>query len=214
MASVQTSTEEPVFARTRCRSPEKFRALRDELKRLCDQGILENSHSAWTSPIVMVRKNSGTWRLYADFTNLNKILQTRKYALPYINDFTALAHGCSIFSSIDISDAYYNILIKPEDKHKLTITTPLGNYSYNYLPMGLATSSTYFQQLMNEALVGIPQVFCYLDDVIVICRNRTDHERTLNQVFTRLRGHGLVVNQDKCVFGVNSLSFLSFKVSD
>ena len=45
-------------------------------------------------------------------------------------------------------------------------------------------------------------------------RNPTDHERTLNQVFTRLRDHGLVVNQDKCVFGVNSLSFLGFKVSE
>ena len=162
----------------------------------------------------MVRKKSGTWRLCADFTNLNKILQTRKYALPYISDFTALAHGCSIFTSIDISDAYYNIPIKPEDKHKLIMTISLGNYSYNYLPMSLATSSTYFQQLMNKALAGIPQVFCYLDDVIVMSYNPTDHERTLNQVFARLHDYSLVVNQDKCVFGVNSLSFLGFKVSE
>ena len=56
VASVETFTEDPVFARTHRLSPKKFRALRDELKRLCDQGILENSHSAWTSPIVMVRK--------------------------------------------------------------------------------------------------------------------------------------------------------------
>ena len=80
--------------------------------------------------------------------------------------------------------------------------------SYNYLPWA------YFQQLMNEALAGIPQVFCNLDDVIVMSRNPTDHERTLNQVFSRLRDHGLVVNQDKCFFGVNSLSFLGFKVSE
>ena len=113
VASVQTSTEEPVFYRTLRLSPEKFRALRDKLRHLCDQGILENSHSAWTSAIVMVRKKSRTWRLCADFTNLNKILQTRKYALSYISDFIALAHGCSIFSSIDISDAYNNIPIKP-----------------------------------------------------------------------------------------------------
>ena len=37
VASVETSTEKPVFARTRCPSPEKFRSLRDELK---DQGFL------------------------------------------------------------------------------------------------------------------------------------------------------------------------------
>ena len=128
----------------------------------------------------MVRKKSETWRLCADFTNLNKILQTQKYTLPYISGITALAHGYSIFSSIYISDAYCNIPIKPKDKHILTTTTSLGNYSDNYLPMGLATSSTYFQQLMNEALSGIPQVFCYLDDVMVMFRNSTDHERILN----------------------------------
>ena len=124
--------------------------------------------------------------------------------MPYlISVTTALAHGCSIFSSFDISDAYYNILIKPEDKYKLTITIPLGNYSYNYLPMGLATSSTYFQKLMNEALAGISQVFCYLDDEIVMSGNSIDYERTLNQVSTRLRDHSLVVNGDKCVFWVS-----------
>ena len=158
----------------------------------------------------MVRKKSGRWRFYADFTNLNKILQTRKYALLYISDFSALAHGCSIFSSLDISDAYSNIPIKLEDKHKVTITTLLGNYFHNYLPISLATSFTYFQQL----LAGIPQVFCYLDDVTLMSQNPTDYERTLNQVFTRLHNHGLVVNRDKCVFGVNSLSFLDFKVSE
>ena len=213
MALVETSTKKPVFAGARSLSLQKSRALRDESKRLCDQGILENSHSAWTYPIVMVRKKSGTWRLCADFTNLKKILQTRKYALPYIRDFTALARGYFIFSSLGISPNY-NIPIKPEYKHKLTITTPLGNYSYNYLHMVLATSSTYFQQPINEALAGISQVFCYLDDVIVMSRNPADYERTLNQMFTRLCDHGLVVNRDKCVFGVNSLSFLGFKVSE
>ena len=124
--------------------------------------------------------------------------------MPYlISVTTVLAHGCSIFSSFDISDAYYNILIKPEDKYKLTITIPLGNYSYNYLPMGMATSSSYFQKLMNEALAGIPQVFCHLDDEIVMSGNSIDYERTLNQMLTRLRDHGLVVNGDKYVFWVS-----------
>ena len=140
------------------------------------------------------------------------MLQTRKYALPYISGFSALANGCFIFSSIDTSNACYNIPIKLEDKHKLTITTPLGNCSYDYLSMDMAASSTYFHQQTNEALKAIPQVFCYLDDIIAMSRNLTDYGRTLNQVFTRLRDHGLVVNQNKYVFGVNSLSFLGFKV--
>ena len=46
VVSIEKSFEEPVFARTRRLSPEKFIALRNELKLICDQDILENSHSA------------------------------------------------------------------------------------------------------------------------------------------------------------------------
>jgi len=213
VASVETTTCYPISTTPRRLSPEKYRALKEEIKRLCDQGILEPSQSAWSSPVVMVKKKKGGWRLCADFTNLNKILATRKYALPDVNDFTSLAHGCQIFSSIDISDAYYNIKVKPQDKHKLTITTPLGNYCYNFLPMGLASSSTYFQQLMNEVLSGIPQTFCYLDDIIIMSSSSLEHQQTLHQVFTRLQEHGLVINSDKCFLGVKSLSFLGYHVS-
>ena len=157
----------------------------------------------------MVRKKSGSWRLCADLINLNKVLKPKKYALPHVSDFISLAHGCNLFSSIDIADAYYNIRVRPEDRHKLTITT-LGNYQYNFLLIGLAFSSTYFQLLMNEVLSGLPHVFCYLDDVTAMFTTRLEHRQTLKAVFSRLREHGLVVNAKKCNLRVQTLSFLLF----
>ena len=46
VASVETTTEEPISCKARRLSPDKFRALQDELKRLCEQGVLERSQSA------------------------------------------------------------------------------------------------------------------------------------------------------------------------
>ena len=77
----------------------------------------------------------------ADFTNLNKILRTHKYTLPNVQDIVNLAHDCKYFTTLDMKDAYYSIPVRPADKHMLTIATPLGNFQYNFLPMGLATSS-------------------------------------------------------------------------
>ena len=94
----------------------------------------------------MVKKKTGDWRLCADFTNLNKVLDMQNYTLPNINDFAALAHDCKWFSALDVADAYYNLPVDPRHRHKLTIATPLGNYSYNYLPMGFASSSCYYQR--------------------------------------------------------------------
>ena len=159
IASVETTTEIPVTARSRKLSPEKFRGLQAEIKRLLDQGILERSQSAWSCPIVMVSKQDGSFRLCADLVALNKILKVQKHSLPNINDFVSLAHGCNWFSSLDVKDAYYNIPVKESDRHKLTITCPLGNFSYKYLPMGLASSSAYYQRLMNEVVTGMSNVF-------------------------------------------------------
>ena len=180
---------------------------------LRDQGILERSQSLWTSPIVVVKKKTGDWRLCADFTNLNKVLDMQKYTLPNINDFAALAQDCKWFSTLDVAYAYYNIPVDPRHRHKLTLATPLGNYCYNYLPMGLASSSCYYQRLINEAISNIPQVFCYLDDIIIMSKNLKEHRQTLRQVFARLRDHGLVVKASKCVVAAQSLSFLGYHVS-
>ena len=57
VASVETTTEEPISCKARRLSPDKFWALQDELKRLCKQGVLERSQSAWSCLIVMVKKS-------------------------------------------------------------------------------------------------------------------------------------------------------------
>ena len=114
VAHMETNTEVPVWYRSRRLAPDKFKALKREIKRLVTQGILPESHSPWTSPIVMVKKPSGEYRLCADFVTLNKILKVPRYAILNINDFSAMAHGCSWFSSIDIKDAYYHISVRPE----------------------------------------------------------------------------------------------------
>ena len=91
----------------------------------------------------------------------------------------------------------------------LTIATPLGNF----LPMGLATSSCYYQRLMNEVFAELTNVFAYLDDIIVMSQTKEQHAQLLDKLFERLKVHGLVVNETKCVFCVSSLIFLGHKVS-
>ena len=213
VAAVETNTEMPFHFRARRLGPVKYRGLQVEIKRLVDQRFWEKSCSPWASPIVMVNKKDGHFRLCADFSALNKTLKMKKYALPNINDFVSLANGCKIFSKLDIKDAYCNIPVRAEDRHKLSITTPLGNYRYKYLPIRLATSAAYYQQLMNEVISGLSQAYSYLDDIIIMGRTKKEHDETLHHIMIRLREHGLVINERKCAFAVNSISFLGHIVT-
>ena len=212
MAKIETVTETPLWTRALRLAPDKLSALQEEIDRLVRNGILEKSLSSWSSPIAMVKKPSGKYRLCADFVSLNKVLKKTRYPLPNIHDFSVTSSGCHFFSCIDIVDAYYLIPFDPTCSHKLTISTSLGSYGYRYLPMGLATSSNCFLALMHEVLSGIPRVFVYLDDIFVMSETE-EHRPLLHHVFERLRTHGLMVNPKKCVFGVDNLQFLGHHVS-
>ena len=51
------------------------------------------------------------------------------------------------------------------------------------------------------------------DDVLVVSPNAEEHEEHLRTVFQRLSEHGIIINPDKCEFGVPQLNFLGHKVT-
>ena len=62
-AMIETLNDKVVTTKAHCLNPEKFQALKSEIKRLLDAGIIEPSHSEFSSPIIMVAKKNGTLRM-------------------------------------------------------------------------------------------------------------------------------------------------------
>lgn len=81
-------------------------------------------------------------------------------------------------------------------------TTPMGLYEYNRMPFGLYNAPASFQRLMQtifrEDLLQI--LLVYLDNIIVYSDSIADHLRRLEQVFQKLREHGLKIEAEKCQF--------------
>ncbi|KAM2803042.1 hypothetical protein PS2_046270 [Malus domestica] len=66
------------------------------------------------------------------------------------------------------------------------------------------------QKIFNDMLHK--NVECYVDDMVVKTKKRSDHLKDLRVVFERLRKYNLKMNPLKCAFGVTSEKFLSFIV--
>ena len=56
--------------------------------------------------------------------------------------------------------------------------------------MGFASSSAYYQRLMNKVVTERCYVFCYLDNAIMTTRDFEEHERVLRILLSRLQDHG------------------------
>ena len=101
----------------------------------------------------------------------------------------------------------------PADIQKTAITTPFGSFEFLRMPFGLMNAGATFQRKIDRATADLEAVFGYLDDLEVASRNKQEHARHLRELFLRLREHGLVINLEKCVFGVESIDFLGHRVS-
>ena len=68
------------------RIPEAWRAIiRAEVANMLQMGVIEESHSAWSNPVVLVPKPDGTYRFCNDFWKLNEVSALDAYPMPRID---------------------------------------------------------------------------------------------------------------------------------
>nr|CDJ97482.1 RNA-directed DNA polymerase (reverse transcriptase) and Integrase domain containing protein [Haemonchus contortus] len=202
----------PVFCNSRPVPHAALEAVNAELDRLVQINVIEPvSHSEWAAPIVCVKKQNGKLRICADFsTGLNRALQSYDYPLPIPEDIFASLNGGTIFSQIDLSDAYLQLELSEESKKKVVINTHKGLFRYNRLPFGIKTAPGIFQQVMNKMVTGLQGVATYLDDILVSGRNEQEHRENLLAVFRRIADYGFKIRLDKCTFARPEIQYLGF----
>ena len=86
------------------RVPLAFRdGVSAELSSLLEKGIIKPiDASPWVSNLVVARKKTGGLRICVDLRQVNKAIIPDKYPLPTVEELTALFHGSTIFSKLDL----------------------------------------------------------------------------------------------------------------
>ena len=62
-------------------------------------------------------------------------------------------------------------------------------------------------------LAGLEGTVCHADDILVFGTPREQHDHRLHQVLRRLQKEGLTLNNDKCKFAVDRVTFLAHVIS-
>ena len=61
---------------------------------------------------------------------------------------------------------------------------------------------------MDQVVQGLPNVYCFLDDILVTGNNDAHHLENLKAVLNRLEQFGLRAQKEKCEFFRSSLEYL------
>ena len=74
----------------------------------------------------------------------NKAAKVDSYLLPRVEDLFATLAGEKIFSKLDFSNAYQQLLLDESSRKLLTTNTSKGLYQYRCLPFGVASAPAVF----------------------------------------------------------------------
>ena len=76
--------------------------VKDKISEMLQAGIIKESQSEYASPIVLVKKKNGDYRMCVDYRSLNRITTRDFYPLPRIDDQIDYLKGKKWFTTLDL----------------------------------------------------------------------------------------------------------------
>ncbi|MCO5578975.1 hypothetical protein L7F22_032826 [Adiantum nelumboides] len=185
-----------------------------QVEELLEKGPIQPSSSPFCSPVLLVQKKDGSWRMCIDYRALNKNTIKNRFPIPRIDDILDKLEGAAMFSRIDLKSGYHQIRIRSEDVHKTAFRTTFGLYEFLVMPFGLTNALATFNRMMDRIFRPHQQfVGTFFDDMIVYSKNEEEHRHHLAIVFKELRSHRLLINAKKSEFFLEEIYFLGHIVS-
>lgn len=202
-------TEKAVWVPQWPLSSEKLEAAHQLVKEQLQLGHLEPSSSPWNTPIFVIKKKSGKWRLLHDLRAINtqmKLYGSVQRGLPLLS---ALPKQWEVII-IDIKDCFFSIPLHPKDKERFAFTLPAINhvepdehYQWKVLPQGMANSPTICQLYVQQALTPVRgqypslTILHYMDDILLCGSKPQELEIAYADLIKHFQQFGLTIATEK-----------------
>lgn len=151
--TIDVGNAAPIKHRYHAVSPAIQKKMFEEVDRMLSLGVIEESRSAWSSPMTVVTKANGQTRLCLDARRVNSVTVKDAYPTPLINGILSRLNETKYISLIDLKDAFWQIELEESSREKTAFTIP-GRplYQFTRMPFGLCNSGQSMCRLMDMVI--------------------------------------------------------------
>ena len=207
---IDTGSTRPIRCNPRKLSPKKIKIQQELVDKMLEEGQIEHSVSAWSTPTVLVTKKDGTTRFCVDNRRLNARTKKDAFPLPRIDDSLNSLSGQAWFSTLDLASGYWQVRLSEEAKPKTAFATHSGLFQFAVMPFGLCNAPATFERLMSQVMRGLHWKRClvYIDDILVFGNDFESALHSLELVLNRVAEYGLQLKSTKGNLFRTSVPFL------
>lgn len=216
LAHLKVDTTIPPVISPSSRVPHSMRdKVKSELDKLERKDIIApvKEPTDWCSRMVVATKKSGEPRICIDPRPLNEALRREHYPLPVMEDILPRLVNSTVFSRLDLANAYWHVQLDEESSKLTTFQTPYGRYRWKRLPFGTSVSSEMFQNRLDQQLERLDGVIGVSDDVIIHGKDMNEHDENLKKFLDKCRETGMRLNLKKAELRKSEISFLGHRVT-
>uniref|UniRef100_A0A8R7QM82 Reverse transcriptase domain-containing protein n=1 Tax=Triticum urartu TaxID=4572 RepID=A0A8R7QM82_TRIUA len=119
---------QPVNIRGYRHKPELKMEVERQVAEMLKAALIQKSSIPFSSPIILVKKKDGTWRMCVDYRCLNAMTIISKYPVPVLEDILDELSGACWFSKLDLRSGYHQIRLAEGEEYKTAFQTHSGHY--------------------------------------------------------------------------------------
>lgn len=165
-----TGSSPPIRKRSFRHSPSDEAEIARRVKKMSDAGLVEESDTPWSSPVLLVSKKDETIRFCVDYRGLNEVTTLTSWPLLTLEEVldTVSEQRSTLWTSIDLRSGSWQMGPNPDTKDRTGFQTAEGNNVFNHVAMGLSGAVGVFSNFMSKVLrcFSPSTVVIYLDDVL------------------------------------------------
>jgi hypothetical protein len=157
-------------------------------------------NSRWVSPLIVVPKNNGKWRICVDYREFEQSHHEGLFPSSFHRPSSRHPSGKKYFSFLDGFSGYNQIQIAPEDQDKTTFTCPWGKFTYRVLPFRLCNAPATFQRVVLGIFSNLihDYIEVYMDEFTVYNDSFEGELENLRKVLIICQATNLSLSHEKC----------------